>query len=64
MDIRFLRYFGSNQPGQEVQNFHAGAAAELVRRGVAEVIESPAPKTNAGNWRQDDGHNGKRPRKK
>jgi hypothetical protein len=47
MDMRFLRMNGIHQVGQVVRNYHPGAAAELIRRGIAEplasVAQSPAP---------------------
>lgn len=36
--IRFLRGWDRYEPSQEVDYPHPGAAAELVRRGIAELV--------------------------
>lgn len=38
MDIRFLKQHGIHSPDKVVYGFHPGAAAELLRRGIAEAV--------------------------
>ncbi len=59
MDLRFLKQYGSNAPGDLHPGFHPGAAAELVRRGIAEaatgavpVSASAAPVAGAANGKK------------
>ena len=47
MDIRFLRQYGLNHaPGQVVRGFPGGAAAELIRTGVAVAVDAAGEKVS------------------
>lgn len=43
MDVRFLRMHRAHGPGAIARNYHPGAAAELIRRGIAEAYSGTPP---------------------
>jgi hypothetical protein len=62
MHIRFIRSHGYHSKGDEMPNYHTGAARILVERGIAEAVEtaSIAPAEESRPVKRKRG----RPRKK